>query len=265
MRHTKDQKFVGTNLSIIRLPKKTQRTIMVDFNEEEKRIYTDMEKSAKRVYFSYRQHVMKCTLRLLSQMMPLRDVCSGGALPEAPPDGEGEPLATTKKAKPPYKMPRSESTECPICFEGLQDPVATACTPVPHVFCRECIEGIIGSADDSKEGPCPMCRSQISTVDMRKVILPVDDDDDAVKAEVREEELVPFARTRVLLHDRPTDRPSTSHFVVSVAWLALLHLRTCSLFSPVPSTARQIPNCSIPLDPTKASSSTPNSESCWTS
>jgi DNA repair protein RAD5 len=57
------------------------------------------------------------------------------------------------------------TTECPICLESASDdPVITPCA---HRMCRECL---ISSWRTPDEGPCPLCRSQISRSDL--IILP---------------------------------------------------------------------------------------------
>lgn len=56
-------------------------------------------------------------------------------------------------------------------MENFDRPVATVCKPVPHVFCMDCIEGVLGDADDSR-GSCPLCRQQIRYKDLRRAIIP---------------------------------------------------------------------------------------------
>lgn len=75
-------------------------------------------------------------------------------------------------AGPPYTMEIADQQECCcICMENYDRPVATACNPIPHVFCTDCIEGVLGDADDSR-GSCPLCRQQIRYKDLRRAILP---------------------------------------------------------------------------------------------
>ena len=188
MRHSKDQKNVLTNLGLVSLPPKTQKTIYIDFSSEEQRIYGEMEKAAKAVYLRHRTTVMKNTLYLLSTMTPLRDVCSGGAIPLSgggharhQPDRNEIIGAVSKswRSNPAYKMTTNDSTECAICLDVLDEPVAVMCNPSSHVFCRECIEGIIVAEDDAKEGNCPLCRAEIKLKNFRKAEMP----DTGVKVE----------------------------------------------------------------------------------
>ena len=183
MRHSKDQRSVETKLGIVSLPPKIQKSIMIDFGSEEQRIYEDMENAAKLVYMRYRQAVMKNTLYLLSTMTPLRDVCSGGALPTQGGDRhkaseQQEIFGAISKSwvsNPPYQMTDRDTNDCAICLDVLDEPVAVDCSNTrPHIFCRECIEGII-VAEDSKEGYCPLCRQDIKLKNFRKVLLPVGD------------------------------------------------------------------------------------------
>ena len=182
MRHSKDQKSIHSNLGLVSLPTKTQKTILIDFVSEERRIYGEMEKAAKAVYLRHRSTVMKNTLYLLSTMTPLRDVCSGGAIPTSggghachQPD-RNEIIGAVSKSwlsNPTYQMTGNDSTECAICLDILDEPVAVMCNPKSHVFCRECIEGIIVSEDDAKEGNCPLCRIEIKLKNFRKAEMPV--------------------------------------------------------------------------------------------
>ncbi|KAI0036195.1 hypothetical protein K488DRAFT_7512, partial [Vararia minispora EC-137] len=45
--------------------------------------------------------------------------------------------------------------ECPICFEGVRDPVATPCG---HLCCNICLEAHIQSSEDPFTSTCPTCR-----------------------------------------------------------------------------------------------------------
>ena len=109
MRHTKDQHKIGTTKSLVSLPPKTQRTIYVEFSAEEHEIYKALQQKAKRGYLRIRGGarggVMRNTLYRLAKMQALRDVCSGGKLPDpsVEDDDDGDDAAP-RKANPPYQM-----------------------------------------------------------------------------------------------------------------------------------------------------------------
>jgi SNF2 family DNA or RNA helicase len=193
MRHTKDQRKIGSDLGLVSLPPKVQKNLVVEFTKEERELYKAMEERVKRAYMRVRAGgrggVMKNTLWLLAKLMPLRDVTSGGKMPDETQgdddddddDDDDANAGRARKALPPYQMKNDESAECPICLDPLSDPVATVCNGAAHVFCRECIEGVIaGGGDESAD--CPMCREPITVKGLRAALMPIadaeDDDDD---------------------------------------------------------------------------------------
>lgn len=84
IRHAMAQKRVSDNKTLLELPPKTERTVMLSMTTEEAKNYKVLEKKAQDTYLSYRNAgisaVTKATLVLLSEMIPMRKLCSGGDL-----------------------------------------------------------------------------------------------------------------------------------------------------------------------------------------
>ena len=175
MRHTKDQKCVGSETGLVTLPPKMMKSITVDFTNEERRIYKEWEVRVKARYLAIRRRgnaeVMRHTLALFALLGPLRDICSGGKVPIEDPMDK---VKAVESSKPPYQMQMGEETECSIRLDSFETPMATSCkgAPKPHIFCKDCIEGIIGSEGDST-GSCPLCRDTLKVADLRPALLPM--------------------------------------------------------------------------------------------
>jgi len=175
IRHTMEQKCRETNRDLMSLPEKTERVIKIDFSADERAEYDKLEAAATNAYtrLKNREGTMQLSrhyLRLHSYLLPLRMACSGGPLPEDDPfanDDDGD----NKDANKAYQMRPGDEVECSICLDALNDPLATQCKPHPHVFCKDCITGIIGINDDSS-APCPLCRETVVANKLCKAILP---------------------------------------------------------------------------------------------
>lgn len=92
--------------------------------------------------------------------MPLRLACSGGQLDE-------NAACERKKIKSPNKIDvlrEASELECPICLDHIDNARATLCKPVPHVFCKECIEGCFHNGKQTIN--CPSCRTQVKAKDL---------------------------------------------------------------------------------------------------
>lgn len=109
---------------------------------------------------------------------------------------------------------------CCICMENFDRPVATACRPVPHVFCMDCIEGVLGDADDSR-GSCPLCRQQIRYKDLRRAIFPLTLPEDNIFADLARDgksEFIFKSKLEALVRELQTIRekePSSKSLVFS--------------------------------------------------
>jgi hypothetical protein len=130
-----------------------------------------MEEKALEAYKSIRRNLgtfCKYNLFLLELLRPLRAACSGGSMQEI----DAGCTQDNKFSGDPYTMEIGDPQEyCCICMENFDRPVATICRPVPHIFCMDCIEGVLGDTDDSR-GSCPLCRQHIRYKDLRRAIIP---------------------------------------------------------------------------------------------
>jgi hypothetical protein len=117
-------------------------------------------------------------LRLTSALLPLRLACSGGKLDE----GQVKRIHLLKSSGPDnhFHFDLDNGTECSICLQPLEEPVATNCAPVPHIFCKECIEGVFSGA---RTKACPCCRNDIKLSDMRSVVPTLVEKDEKKEAE----------------------------------------------------------------------------------
>ncbi|GMH68636.1 hypothetical protein TrLO_g5881 [Triparma laevis f. longispina] len=214
MRHTKEQNRIGSGTGLVTLPPKTKKTIYIDFTVNETAGYRKWEDSAKRKYMAVRRGfnggVMKNTLALLAALGPLRDVCSGGREPNevvrsSKIDGAGEGYGgkKAKPTKPPYQMDSGDDMECSICLDAFEAPIATSCKSAnrPHIFCRDCIEGMIGSEGEST-GNCPLCRDVLKIGELRDALLPKIKPDPGMASPVKGE---PDADEPLGVGTRPTD------------------------------------------------------------
>jgi hypothetical protein len=91
--------------------------------------------------------------------------------PEKPNDGKELKNDSSTKSSVVYEIPVASSMMCSICNEHFCDPVATKCKPRPHVFCRDCIEGVIYSKDD-RSGNCPQCNQTVTIKTLQKAAMP---------------------------------------------------------------------------------------------
>ena len=181
IRHTMEQKCRETNRDLMSLPEKTERVIKIDFSADERAEYDKLEAAAKNAYTRLKNsqgtsQLSRHYLRLHSYLLPLRMACSGGPLPEDDPfanDDDDDDAGSN----PVHQMKPGDDIECSICLDALNEPMATQCKPHPHVFCKDCITGIIGINDDSSAA-CPLCRETVVAKKLCKAILPKIKDED---------------------------------------------------------------------------------------
>jgi SWI/SNF-related matrix-associated actin-dependent regulator of chromatin subfamily A3 len=176
IRHTKEQKYTLTGLSLLELPKKHSHTIIIPFVGKEEAAYRKLEQ-----YFSDQYNACKDSthngvnrhlIRLLSMVKDLQLACSGGSLPErlleivrsSPADVQkAAVLAVQALIEGRKDALEGDYGECPICLDLMEKPYSTECD---HVFCFECIVGLINSSMRGCAG-CPMCRRALSLANIR--------------------------------------------------------------------------------------------------
>lgn len=168
IRHSITQTTRDSNVAIMSLPPKKEKIIEIDFTEAERREYDRVQERAKNLYQMVKRtgKITMQYLRLQSALLPLRLACSGGQLEEGQIRGKG--LTQVEKLQEnTLEMNLEEGTECSICLGVIDQPLATRCTPVSHIFCKECINGVFDGADIS---PCPVCRTPIRYSELRDVV-----------------------------------------------------------------------------------------------
>ncbi len=96
--------------------------------------------------------------------MPLRLACSGAQLDE----GDIKKKEKSIGGLDGLDIVGNTNIECPICLDQVEDPHATTCKPIPHIFCKGCIEGCFAGQQSTD---CPSCRTKIKSKDLRIVNL----------------------------------------------------------------------------------------------
>ena len=178
IRHAISQCSRDTKVGIMTLPPKEEKVIEVEFNTAERKEYDRIQKKAASMYeqLKSRGNVNRHYLRLNSALLPLRVACSGGNLDEGQINRKHEPKENLTGDELQYDLETSQ--ECSICLDAVEDPHATACKPVPHIFCKECIEGVFSGAATIQ---CPFCRTVVKADDLRTVVPKVKSNEDETK------------------------------------------------------------------------------------
>jgi len=167
VRHTKSQCIGGE--TVLSLPPLQRSTGEVKFSPREETAYLAAHATAEAAFKLFvaegKAAVSKNTLIIMSLLLPLRRIASGGVLTEK--DLRLEPWAAVKaeEASQPELgvnapvMPAE--AQCAVCLDVPEAPVKTVCG---HLFCRECIFGVLQAARSwggSTSASCPMCRRHV--------------------------------------------------------------------------------------------------------
>jgi len=85
LRHAQNQKYTGTETTLMSLPPKTESIIEIKFNDAENEEFEVIEKKAQQFYLDFRaNHLSDMSthfLKVSSALGPLRVACSGGKYP----------------------------------------------------------------------------------------------------------------------------------------------------------------------------------------
>ncbi|CAK9225479.1 unnamed protein product [Sphagnum troendelagicum] len=170
IRHTKQQKFNGREL--LRLPPKTEQDIAVTFTTDERRAYEAVYQHVIHKFEQFRcwgpTVVSKNILQIMSLLLPLRRLCSGGFVSHfelsmskqdvgSSPAGPSDPLPGALPLSPTLETPPDNMEgECGICFELMECPTKTPCG---HWFCCECVMSSLGTGS---QGVCSVCASPVA-------------------------------------------------------------------------------------------------------
>ncbi|KAF7323759.1 SNF2 superfamily protein [Mycena kentingensis (nom. inval.)] len=178
LRRLKTTELDGKRL--IELPEKKLEVVSLQFSDEEREIYTQLETRQQAQFnrFLRAGSVLKNYASVLTMLLRLRQLCSHPALIQengsyflAPGEGDesikyrdvltrarnevGAEFVTKMKAKRLELALRSieaekesldaaaEIDDCPICFDAITDAVVTACG---HEFCNDCIINFLQTA-----------------------------------------------------------------------------------------------------------------------
>ncbi|KZO98477.1 hypothetical protein CALVIDRAFT_24180 [Calocera viscosa TUFC12733] len=194
LRRNKNSMLDGKRL--IELPEKKVDTVVLDFCEEERAIYSMVEKKAQAVFnrFLRQGTVLKNYSHVFSLIMRLRQCACHPALiqeeyDEAVIEADDEERKTneieraqqlvssdfveqmkTRLLHTAQERMRQEQDsldnqlddDCPICFENIDDGVVTPCQ---HAYCRACALKLFDKPNDEHlrmshdQRPCPSCRA----------------------------------------------------------------------------------------------------------
>ena len=85
IRHAQQQKYRGTDTTLMQLPPKTDRNVVIDFSKQDKKEYDLLEKQALYWYTQFRKSETKSHgkhfLKLTQKLTPMRIACAGGNIP----------------------------------------------------------------------------------------------------------------------------------------------------------------------------------------
>lgn len=167
IRHSLSQTTRSSNVGIMTLPPKEEKIVDIVFSENERKEYDRIQEKAIELYNKVKAagDVNRQYLRLTSALLPLRLACSGGQLEEGQMKCK-HPLKAEVTGEE-FQFDLDDGAECSICLQTIEEPFATKCIPVPHIFCKECIEGVFSGAESK---PCPCCRNVVKLSEMRHVI-----------------------------------------------------------------------------------------------
>jgi len=181
IRHTKQGSLGGA--PVLSLPAVTESEVPVAFAAEERAAYELARQAAVAQFNEFKSFgagaVNAKLLAIMSLLLPLRRIASGGALSAAelcvPCLSDKARAARAGKAavdaKPVLPSAASEEVSCGICGEPADDAVKTGCA---HVFCRECLLSSLPAKAASAR--CPTCAKAVDATALQQAA-DADDDD----------------------------------------------------------------------------------------
>ncbi|CAG8470526.1 17808_t:CDS:10, partial [Cetraspora pellucida] len=183
LRRTKDSKLDGRPL--LELPTKTVSFVKQEFSRDEREFYDALEKRSRIEFNRYLKEaddprlLRHPTLNVNNQEKNIPNQLE-----------EAKKILTDKVIARLFEKYKdnSNSDDCPICYDVIDNGIVTACG---HVFCLECIKSAIDSENkenviDIEDKTCPICRSTIKERDFISLDVflppkknePQDNDDD---------------------------------------------------------------------------------------
>ncbi|KAH8754089.1 SNF2 family N-terminal domain-containing protein [Diaporthe sp. PMI_573] len=165
---------------LVTLPPKTEEVAHVEFSEDERQFYTDLESKTRITFNKYLRAgtVGKNYSNILVLLLRLRQACchphlnldveyvGNSEVTERDMDALAKTLAPDVIAR--LKAQNEEGFKCPICFDAVIDP--TIVLPCGHNTCTECFTTLAERAVDNsiREGvegsafKCPECRGAVN-------------------------------------------------------------------------------------------------------
>ncbi|KAJ4298722.1 hypothetical protein N0V88_003754 [Collariella sp. IMI 366227] len=165
---------------ILSLKPKTETSEHAVFSDDERKFYTDLESRSQVLFNKYLRTgtVGKNYSNILVLLLRLRQACCHPHLMDfecvaATSDTQMTDLAKELKADVVQRIKAIEAFECPICYDGVEDPILVV--PCGHDTCPECFTSLTETAAQNgiQEGnergsaKCPVCRGG---VDSKRVI-----------------------------------------------------------------------------------------------
>ncbi|KAL1837336.1 hypothetical protein VTJ49DRAFT_3979 [Mycothermus thermophilus] len=180
LRRTKTSTIDGE--PILRLPPKTEHSQNIVFSDDERAFYRALESRSQVLFNKYVRAgtVGKNYSSILVLLLRLRQACCHPHLTEfdataadAASDDHMIDLAKSLDQAVVERIKTIEAFECPICYDGVQDPVLAV--PCGHDTCTECFASLtetsaqrnFGGDEGGPVAKCPVCRGP---VDPAKVI-----------------------------------------------------------------------------------------------
>ncbi|KAJ9563696.1 hypothetical protein OSB04_008856 [Centaurea solstitialis] len=162
LRRTKDTLIDGK--PIIILPPKTINLTTVDFSDEERTFYDNLEAESRKRFKAYAAAgtVRQNFANILLMLLRLRQACDHPLLVKAFSSEAVRQLSTTVAKNLPKDMQTNllnllETLNiCLLCSDPPEDAVITMCG---HIYCHQCISDYLTGDDDTC--PSPDCKSQI--------------------------------------------------------------------------------------------------------
>lgn len=150
--------------AIVNLPSREVSFVSAEFSEDEKALYTAIEKQQKLEFNKYIRAgtVMSNYPAILLMLLRLRQACCHPKLMEnsfhdivdQKIDELSEPIVTR------LKNIDINTETCPICCDMITDGVFIS--KCGHLYCRKCISWYFGRGIK----PCPICKTNCSTKDL---------------------------------------------------------------------------------------------------
>eukprot|EP01084_Bolivina_argentea_P260970 440882_1 len=197
------------------MTEKQENVIYVDFiNEQQTQYYNKLYQIAKERYIFYKQtdNIGRGLISILSSLLPARKACSGCIYSKIEienelNDAQKRSLSVKQLIGCQENMNKSKNElfnlakeigynmddkECPICFETpFDEPLQTKCR---HVFCGECIKGILMDKPE-----CPLCRNVCLISELER---PLESDNEKIMDEFEGNNSIKFdQKLRVLISE----------------------------------------------------------------